>query len=155
MTNETLLDLDSILDVDLGSVEDVPDYVIPPEGNYVLTCKEAKVDTYKDKETKVDIPRIKVTMQVDETIELANEKELPVANNSLFTLTFQASQDGLKYFKKFAMKVLNVDDMNDATVRQAMDALENYQFKAAITIRKSESNGKTHENVNVRPVHES
>ena len=146
----TILDIDSILDSNLGSVEDVPDYVTPPEGLYILTIIKAEVDKYKNKEGTEGL-RLKLTHRVDQTVET---EDIPVSDGSLFSETFQATDDGLKYFKKAAKKMLNVDDFESASIRDVLATLENHTFKAKVTIRKSESNGKTYENVQVRPIHE-
>lgn len=146
---QTILDFDAILDANLGNVEDVPDYLTPPAGLYMLTCIEAKVDSYKNKEGG-QTARLKLTHRIDATVEC---EELPPADGSLFTETFQATDDGLKYFKKAAKKMLNVDDMEGATIRDTLQTLEGHSFKAKITIRKSNSGGKDYENVQVRPIH--
>lgn len=146
-----ILDLDALMDETMDGVEDLPEYVTPPEGIYMLSVKEAGFDRYKAKDTKEEKIRVKFTYTIDETIET---DELPVPNNSLFTETFQFNEEGKKYMKKAAKAILNVSSLDGVSLRDIFSSLESTQFKAKIAIRKSESGGKTYENVNIRPIHE-
>lgn len=154
MSDNTILDLEAMLDVSMGSVETLPDYQNPPAGNYVLTVSDAAVDKKKNKEGKENV-LIVVTYKVDKTIEVSDTSEPPVSDGTLFTERFQVSEDGLKYFKAQAMRILNVKDVGDASLRDVIDSLKNEQFKARIAYRKSESNGKEYTNINIRPFHDS
>lgn len=152
MSNDTILDIDSLLDSNLASTEDVPDFVTPPAGSYMLSIKEAKTEKFeskpKDGKPAIKGLRLKVFYVVDQTIDT---KELPVADGSLFSESWMANEDGLKYFKKQAKAILNVKDLGDTSIRDILEGLSGVQFKAAISIRKSGE----FENVQVRPVHET
>jgi len=151
MSNDTILDIDALLDSNLSQVENVPDFVTPPAGEYNLGVKESKIEKFESK-AKDGKPaskglRVRITYMVNET---KDTKEPPVADGSLFSESFMANEDGLKYFKKQASKILNVKDFGDTSIRDIIDALNATEaFDAVVTIRKSGE----FENVNVRPVH--
>lgn len=150
MSENTILDLDSILDSTLDTVPDVPDYVLPPEGAYRLGITDAKLDKYKTKEGSQGL-RIKITHTVVATVKLSNEKDIPVADGSLFTETFQADEQGLGYFKKAAKKYLKVESLDGVSIRDIMAELTGAEYDALIKIRKSSKDGKDYENVQISP----
>ena len=147
----TILDMDAMLDQTLDNVEDVADFVTPPAGNYVLGHESCAVDRYKSKDGSEGV-RIKAQLKVVSTVELEGEA-LPVADGSLFSLTWQATEDGLKYFKKYAKQVLNVEDLDGVTLRDIMASVADVkEFNARVTIRRSpKEGGGEYENVQVRP----
>lgn len=153
----TLLDLDSMLDVEMDKVETLPDYVTPPAGVYMLSVAECKIEAFESK-AKEGKPaqkgnRIRITYSVDKTLETS---DLPVKDGSLFSDSFMGTEDGIKYFKKQAMNILNVNDLAGARMKDVMDGLKGQSFKCRITIRKtSDGSGGHYENVQVRPVHEA
>lgn len=147
----TILDIDSILDNTLDSTPDVPDYVTPPDGNYLLDINDALIEKFKGKESEG--LRIKLTFAVAATVELAKDTELPVADGSLFNMTYQATEDGLAYFKKDAKKLMNVADVNGVSIRDILSNLKDVKgMPAQIKIRKSTgAQGQQYENVQVTP----
>lgn len=154
MSNDTILDLDNILDGNLAQTEDVPDYVNPPAGLYQLKLLDAKLEkfTLKKKagvrDSDQQSARIKFQYEI---VEVLDTKELPPAAGSLFSESFMANEDGLKYFKKQAKAILNVADFGDTSIRDILDGLKDAEFKAAISIRKSGE----FENTVVRPMHDT
>ena len=154
MANETILDLDAMMDIEMDKVETLPDYVTPPAGIYILKVEEAKVEKYKDKEKK-ERSRIKLIYSVQKTQEIG-ENDLPVKDGSLFSEQFTGTEDGIKFFKRQAMNIMNVADLSGARMKDVMDGLKDMEFKAKITIRKTKNDqGGEYENVNVRPFHEA
>lgn len=150
MTNETILDIDALLDTDLDSVESLPDYITPPAGSYVLKVANVEAEKYTAKD-KVKKSRLRVTYSIVETVE---SEEPPMPDGSLFSENYQLSEDGVKYFKKAAMNILNIKDFGKATIREVMDGLKGTEFKALITLKKTEAeSGKVYENVNIRAIH--
>lgn len=152
----TLLDLDALMDSKLDSVESLPDYMNPPPGLYVLTCVSGKIEKYDIKEegnkTGEQGNRIKLTYRVDETKEVV-AGEMAIPDGSLFTETFQGTEEGLKYCKKACMNILGIKDFEGASLGEILDGISNAQFNARITIRKSEPTpGKVYENVQIRAV---
>lgn len=159
--NVTILSLDEMLDTEMNSVETLPDFVTPPPGTYVLTVTECAIEKYKPKAkpgqaAPAEMSRIRQTYKVDQTIEVV-AGELPIADGSLFSETFMGTEEGLKYFKKSAMGVLNVKDLGDAKLRDVIDGVKGQSFKARITIRKTAKEDGTghYENVQIRPAHET
>jgi hypothetical protein len=157
-TQTTILDLDAMMDLEMDKVEDVPDFVTPPAGSYLLKVTEAKVEKYEQKDkadpkaAAKDAARLKIFYEVAKTLECEG---LPVKEGSLFSESFMYTEDGVKYFKKQARNILNVENFDGATLRDVINGLKDAEFKAQITIVKSPNpQGGSYENVRVRPVHE-
>lgn len=147
----TVLDMDSILDMTLDGVKDVPDFVNPPSGAYILSIGDAKFEIKKNKDNE-KVGRFTVTYKVEQTIELASDKELPVADGSLFSESFTYTEDGIAYLKKQAKKLLNVDSVDGVSLRDLLDSLKDLApFKAKIVTQ--EKNGYI--NSRITPVHEA
>src|SRR5690606_31920075 len=148
----TILDLDKLMDSTLDNVADIPDYMNPPNGLYVLSIHDAVIEKGKAKEDGKPVgSRFKLTYKVDETIETT---EAPVADGTLFNETFMGTEQGLEFFKKRVKSVMNADDLSGVAIRDLLEGLKGVQFKAALTTRTSISNGKSYENVNIRPIHD-
>lgn len=152
MTKTTILDLDALMDMDLGSVETLPDFVSPAAGSYVLSIADVSIKQPKETE-KEKASRIVLTYKIEETVECT---EAPFPNGSLFTESFQGTDEGVKYFKKQAVKLLN-SEVEGAKMREVMEGLKEMgPFKAVITTRttKDKETGKEYTNINVRPIHD-
>lgn len=151
----TLLDLDALLDTELDNVETVPDYINPPAGNYVLEVKEAKIEKFDVKEdgnkTGAQGNRIRITYAVVETVDVV-AGELPVPDGSMFSESFQGTEEGLKYAKKACMNALGVKEFEKAKLREILDAVKGAQFKARITVRVSQVGNKEYENLQIRAI---
>lgn len=150
--NQTILDLDTLLDSTLDTVVDLPDYLNPPTGNYVLSVIEAEIKQGKPAEgkEKAKPARIVLTYRVDQTVETEG---MPVPDGTLFTEGFQGTEEGLGYFKKQAKKLLNIEDLNGVSIRDLLESLKDVQtFDAVLTNKVSKVGEKEYENVNVRPV---
>lgn len=153
----TILDLDALLDTEMSAIATLPDYVTP--GPSILNLKVTEAGIKEGKPAK-DTPNVKrnniVIVYSIVSTESTEGNEQPFANGSLFSDRFQATEEGLEYFKKQAMKILNVADMEGAKLRDIFDALVNVEFKAAITNRKTKNDqGQEFTNVNVRPLHDN
>jgi len=152
----TILDLDNMMDMSMDAVEDIADFVTPPAGNYMLKISDCKTEKYTPKATAEEKnpkegARIRITYEVVDTIECEG---LPVKNGSLFSEQFTFTEDGVKYFKKQARNILNVEGFPGATLKDVIDGIKNAEFKCALTITKSPNpQGGTYENVRIRPVH--
>lgn len=154
-TQPTILDLDAFLDSTMDNVPDVPDFLNPPDGNYALKVIEAKIEEYSTKaEPTVKKNRIRIQYAVEATIET---KEVPVPDGSMFSENFTATEDGLKYFKKRALGIFDVSDMNGVPVRDILTNLKGAEFKARLTtkITKSKDGQSDFENVNIRVLSEA
>lgn len=154
MSENTILDMDSILDGTLDTITEAPDFVTPPEGLYILQTKKAELEKYKSKDGAKHGLRIKVLHTVVSTVELADTKELPVADGSMFSETFQADEQGLSYFKKAARKYLQVENLDGVSIRDILSSLEGSEpFDAKIKIRKTPNPaGGVYENVQIQVV---
>lgn len=143
----TILDLDAMMDQNMDEVETMPDFVMPPPGLYILLVKECKVEQ-ADKSDKTKGSRIRITYTVSSTIEVKDEQ--PVPDGSMFSEAFTGTEDGIKFFKKSAMNILGVSSFEGASLGDVVGNIAGTEFKAKITVRKSNKDGKSYENVQVR-----
>lgn len=149
--NATILDLDSMLDQSMESVESLPDYVTPPPGNYILAIDKAEIVKSTDPKKP---SRLVITHKVVSTEQLASGVTEPeVADGSLFSEGFQGTEDGLKFFKRSAKNYMAVTDeaINAASVRDVLATLPSAEpFRAVISHTKSKSDDGTQEYINLR-----
>lgn len=154
-TQAATLDLGAMMEASLDSIPDAPDFSNPPAGEYRLLCKEAKIDKYETKkEPGVEKQRLKILYAVEATVSVAGN-EPPVPDGSMFSETFQATEQGLSYFKKRIKEIMNASDLSGVTLGDMMETVKGHSFDARITIRKSENpNDKEnpYENVQIRVI---
>lgn len=152
MSENTLLDLNNMLNDNLDAIPDAPDFVTPPAGEYRLSVKDSAVDTYETKkEPGVQKQRLKMTYTIVQTISTA-ANEAPVPDGSIFTETFMATEQGLGYFKKRIKEIMGASDVAGVTLGDMMNSVKGQEFQARITIKKSTVNGTDYENVQIRVV---
>lgn len=148
---QTMLDLEQMANDTLDAIPEAPDFVTPPNGEYDIEVKDAIIDKYKDKEGNAK-QRLKITYTILETISVA-DNEPPVPNQSIFTETFMATEQGLGYFKKRIKDVMNLSDTAGVTLGDMMNSVKGVQFKCRITIKKSPNpKGGEYENIQLRVV---
>lgn len=156
---ESLLDMDSILNQSIDEVETAPEFVVPPDGAYLLGIADAKLESYDftDKETgaEEERTRIKLFYQVVQTHKLVSEEESPVPAGSLFTEQFMTNPQGLSYFKRQAKNILGEDTIKGTSIGEILKELpNNHSFNADVrtkqtTVGKGDA-AKTYRNVQVR-----
>jgi hypothetical protein len=148
---QTILDLEAITDDVLDGIAEAPDYVTPPAGEYALSVSDAVIDKYKDKEGTAK-QRIKITYGINETLSLADDKEPPVPNNSIFTETFTATEQGVSFFKKRVKEITGADDLTGVGgIPGMLDAIKGASFNCRLTIKYSDKpGGGKYENVQLR-----
>ena len=154
-TQAATLDLGAMMEASLDSIPDAPDFSNPPAGEYRLLCKEAKIDKYETKkEPGIEKQRLKILYAIEQTVSVAGN-EPPVPDGSMFSETFQATEQGLSYFKKRIKEIMNASDLSGVTLGDMMETAKGQSFDARITIRKSENpNDKEnpYENVQIRVI---
>lgn len=152
MSENTILDLDNMLNDSLDAIPDAPDYANPPAGEYRLSVKDCAVDKYETKkEPGVQKQRMKITYSVVETVSTA-ANEQPVPDGSMFNETFMATEQGLSYFKKRIKEIMGASDVAGVTLGDMMSSVKGQEFMARITIKKTTSNGQEYENIQIRVV---
>jgi hypothetical protein len=150
-TKTTLLDLDNLMNETLDAIPESPDYVKPPAGEYQIQCQEAKIDKYTDKDNN-SCQRLKITYTVEETLSTLNN-EPPVPNGSLFSETFQATEQGIDFFRKRIKKIMGVEDTTGVTLGDMMNSSKGVSFKARLSYKTTEGKagtanaGKKYENL--------
>lgn len=151
MQETTLLDLNAMIEQTLDNIPDVPEYVTPPAGDYTVGVKDCKIETYTTK-LGTDAQRIRITYYVVTTHEVAGN-EPPVPDGSMFSETFQASQQGLSYFKNRVKAIMNVSDLNGVSLRDVMDSIKGATFDARIAIKRTPNpSGGFYENVIIKVI---
>lgn len=152
-SNQVTLDLGAMMDESLDGIPEAPDYANPPAGEYRLETKNAEVDNYESKkEPGIKKQRLKITYAIMETRAVAGN-EPPMPDGTLFTETFQATEQGLGYFKKRIREIMNASDLAGVSLRDMMDSVKGSTFDCRITIRKTkDDSGKEFENVQIRVV---
>lgn len=137
------LDLGAMLDSSLDNITEAPDFINPPSGDYRLRCKEVKIDKYKSKdEPNVEKQRLKIYFETVSTLKLADEKEPPVPDGSIFTETFMATEEGLGYFKKRGREIMNVENVDGVALRDIMASIAGQEFNGRISYRTTPNKNK-------------
>lgn len=150
VSNETLLDLDSVNDMSFEDIPEAPGFVQPPDGLYNLTITKAAIEEYKTKEGE-ERKRFAHYYSVKNTLELADPTEQAPNEGDKFSERFMMNEQGLKFWKTKAKAILG--DIGSITVANALAELStgNYSFKARIQNKKSKGkDGKEYTNTQVR-----
>ena len=153
---QTILDLDAMMDMEMDKVETLPDFVTPPNGLYKLKIEKASIEKYLPKATPENKSpkeqgRFKILYSVVATVETS---DTPVKDGALFSESFMGTQQGLEYFKRQALNILNVPDLVGASVKDVLDTLVNQEFDAKITVKQTANPaGGFYENLQIRPMH--
>lgn len=149
---ETLLDLDDLDSLTLDDVDEAPEFMVPPSGKYKLGISQADIQSReKDGETKQSF---RLIYFVQETIELANQDEDLVPVGTLFSENFQATKQGLEFFKSRMKKLLG-DDLTGISIKDMLAFLPKQFDKEGdksilTTMRKTLSKTEAGEFENVR-----
>lgn len=153
MSDNTLLDLDAMLNDSLDNIADVPDFMNPPVGEYRLSVKDCAIDKYETKkEPGVQKQRMKFTYAIIETISVAGS-EPPAPDGTLFTETFMATEQGLSFFKKRIKDVMGASDVAGVTLGDMMNSVKGQEFTCRLTIKKTKgADGTEYENIQIRVV---
>lgn len=153
--NKETLDLGAMMEQTLDAIPEAPDFANPPAGEYNLLCKDAMVDKYKTKkEPDVEKQRLKILYSINSTISVAGN-EPPVPDGTMFSETFQATEDGLSYFKKRIREIMNVSDLAGVSLGDMMASVKGTSFDARITIRKTpkpDNKDQPYENVQIKVI---
>lgn len=152
-TKQENLDLGAMMDQTMDSIPDAPDFNNPPAGVYSLQVKDVAIDKYKSKkEPDVEKQRIKITYSVVETKEVV-AGAVPVPNESMFTETFMATEQGLSFFKKAAKNIMNVADLAGVSYADIFSSMKGVQFDARISVKLSPNPaGGNYENLQIRVI---
>ena len=151
MSDNTILDLDSMMNDSLDNIPDAPDYVQPPNGEYNLNVKDCAVDKYETKkEPGVQKQRLKITYSISQTLSTLNN-EPPVPDGSIFTENFMATEQGLSFFKKRIKEIMGASDVAGVSLGDMMNSVKGMDFSARVSIKKTKgSDGTEYENIQLR-----
>lgn len=149
------LDLGAMMSETLDTIPDAPDFTNPPAGEYTINVKDCAVDKYKSKaEPDVEKQRLKITYTVVTTHSTMGN-EPPVPDGSMFTETFQATEQGIGYFKKRVKELMGASDLVGVSLGDMMSSVKGAEVKCKITIRESPNSSdplNPYKNLNIRIV---
>jgi len=144
----SMLDMADIDGMTLDNVEAAGDFIAPPNGNYSLGVKSAKVSRKQNSEGEMTV-RVIIAYFVRETLSLAADTEDPVPNGTLFSENFNIPE-GTPYLKARLEKLLGdiagvkLKDMLDFLVRTYGD--EGKPFEAVLSKVTTVKGQNTYEN---------
>lgn len=159
-TEATLLDLDTVEDMDFDSIEDPPGFVNPPDGVYDLRITKACIEKYKVKNPgpgeSNERKRFAHYYTIERVVEIADSTEQEPKVGDKFSERFMMNEDGMKYWKGKAKAILG--DVGKVSVSNVLAELSsgNYLVRARITNKKSKGKkgtpdeNKEYNNTNVR-----
>lgn len=132
----TLLDLEALADESIDDIQEAPEYINPPAGDYEVITKSGTIKSFTNEKDEVS-QSIQVTLAVAKTLELVSDAEPPVPEESLFTLRFQGTTEGLGMFKRELRKMSGLEKLPAMTLNECFEMLETeMQFNARISYRK-------------------
>lgn len=153
---ETLLDLDTVENMNFDSIEDAPGFVVPPNGVYLLQLDKATIEKYKTKakdgQPAEERKRFSHYYSILDTLELEDAKEQSPKIGDKFSERFMFNEKGLSYWKTKAKDILG-NLGQGVTVANVLKELNTgtYSFTAKITNKKSKgTDGKEYTNTQVR-----
>ncbi len=155
VSEETLLDLDTVEDLNFDEIQDAPGFVTPPNGLYLLTLDKACIEAYKTKakdgQPSENRKRFAHYYSIAQVLELEDPNEQSPSVGDKFSERFMMNEQGLKYWKTKAKSI--VGDIGKQTVANVLKELSSgmYTFKAKIQLKKTKGkDNKDYTNVQVR-----
>jgi hypothetical protein len=152
--NTTLLDMESMMNETLDTVENVAEFANPPAGEYRLKVISAKPGKASAKGT----PTMQITYAVVETKATASGEQ-PVPDGTMFSERFQWTEQGKPFFKARIKSIMGVDDVSGVTLGDMLASAVSAEFDARITIKKDPKKvdgvvvpGEFYENIQIRVV---
>ena len=131
-----LLDLEDMSDEVLDDIQEAPDYIDPPAGDYKVRTVSGKISKFENDEGEI-IQSIQVTLAVEKTLELVSDEEPPVPDGSLFIMRFQGTTDGIAIFKREIKKMADLESTKGMTISSAFELMESgLVFSARISYSK-------------------
>lgn len=138
-TNNTLLDLETMMGESLDAIPEAAGFENPPPGEYAITIMDAAVDKYIDKKG-LSQQRIKIIYSVATTYSTASGEQ-PIPDGTLFSETFQGTTQGLGFFKKRAKELLYVSTTDGVTLADMMNSLKGVTVNVRLNIKKTPKTG--------------
>jgi len=130
--SDTTISMDSLLDADLDSFADLPEFVIPPAGTYNATIKSMETKEINKK------PVVEIKITILETIELNDPADTPVdAGVEVSQAFFLDSPFGQGALKKCTLNVKEALGVN--TMRELMEACPGFEVTVLTKTRKDKN----------------
>lgn len=132
MTDTTNMTMDELLDNDLDSFADMPEFVTPPAGVYTLNIVKMEAKTINDK------PVMQINFKVLETAELTNAGDTPVDAGTPFNVSYFLNSDfGQGALKKVTANIKEA--LGVRTTRELMEACQGMEVSAVLSNRKDKN----------------
>lgn len=160
------IDLDALLDGNLSEVEAAPEFVTPPTGFYIVGIVSAVLEPFDKKvrddqgnETGATEPaaRIRITRQLVEVKEYADDDAVPVAPGSLYSDSYMYDERGQSMFKRDVGIWLGADEseVGSLSLRDLFTVLEDSEPQYCLVKTTSTTRGQnTYTNTSTRPMAE-
>jgi hypothetical protein len=152
---ESLLDLDDVENLSLDAIDDLPEFVIPPDGLYVFATKTAKITKTQDKKTGGEKKRINHTYSIAKVIQIADPNELVPPLGSLVGENFTFNQMGLEIWKTKIKGILGTELIKGLSIAEALSEVSQntYTFVGKTRIKKGSNDaGQEFENVQIQVI---
>lgn len=142
MTSEELKSIDfaDLLDTDLDTIEDLPDYVTPVKGYYELSHEKVEQVTLETNDG--DVEAIKLTYATVRCVEKNNPEDEDTPEGGMFTQTFPQGT-GIQRLKKLYAAVIQQN--NCKSIRELITLLPTIHVNASIDHRFAKDDRKTKE----------
>jgi len=125
MSNDNISNL---LDANLDDLDDLPEFVVPPAGAYnatILSIEEKKIG---------DHPAVEMKFSLQETLELSNATDAPVAPGTECSVSFMLDNEFGVGGMKAALKPLQVA-LGTTSARETMEAAKGCSIMLVTKVR--------------------
>lgn len=130
--------LDDVMNQSMGEVEAAPEFVMPPNGRYLLNIEKAELEEFSwtDAKTQEEMSAVKcnITYSILEALELSDASAIPVPAGSLFSEGIGLEYKGTSPLKTFLGKIFG-DEVGNYTFIEGVTALQNVQIEAVVRVK--------------------
>jgi len=134
--------LDDVMNQNMGDAESAPEFIMPPNGRYVLKVESAELEEFNwaDKKTNEPMSAVaaKLVYAVVSTEELADSAEAPVPEGSLFSESVSVDFNGKSPLKTFLEKFFG-ENVQQYTFAEGISALQGLQFSSVVRVKANKA----------------
>lgn len=130
--SDTNISMDSLLDADLDSFADLPEFVVPPAGTYNAIIKEISTKAINNK------PVVEIKFTIVETVELNDPASTPVTDGCEVSQAFFMDSDfGQGALKKVLANIKEALGTN--SLRELIEASAGFEVTMITKTRKDKN----------------
>ena len=139
--------LDDVLNVNVDDVEDLPDFVEPPAGEYIVKVEDVETKEYTNENTGETSIIVSPRYSIVQTVQLNNPSEQPVPDGSLFSESFFLKNPA---FLKQYLKHIYGDAMQGKTFGDLLNDLKGRTLKLIVKVTRKTVEGEEKVYINTR-----